>query len=274
MNERVKDGLRKLLIKCGLFPRIFNYPNSLKIFEFKELLKNIEIRDCDEILDIGCGTGLQSFILGKRSRHLTGIDISKSAIRRANENSKLLPRIPATFVCGDLLDVKFQSHAFDKIFSICVIEHIPHYHKILLECMRLLKPGGSFVCSVDSLETITDPILIQKHQADHKVVHYFTRQELTRVLEECGFTNIEVYPIFRSRYARSLFTRGIRNDFEFNPILSMLCYPIVVACEGFSKADRGIFLVAKCNKPAIEQNHYPIPPGRAADGLAMSARSV
>ena len=45
-----------------------------KIFEFKELQKDIEFSNSDVILDIGSGGGFQTLLLGKTCKKIIGID--------------------------------------------------------------------------------------------------------------------------------------------------------------------------------------------------------
>ncbi len=41
-----------------------------------------------KVLDVGCGTGFQSFLFASSGADVTGIDISEGLIRKANEKSK------------------------------------------------------------------------------------------------------------------------------------------------------------------------------------------
>ena len=71
----------------------YHHPNlnftlsPFKIYEFKELMKNTQILKDDIILDIGCGDGLETILLGKKCKMIYGIDINKSRIDIAKRRS-------------------------------------------------------------------------------------------------------------------------------------------------------------------------------------------
>ncbi len=220
-----------------------------KIYEFKTLVSGISFSQEDVILDLGCATGVQTLCLGKKCRRIVGIDPDSDAIACARVfSSHARNGALAEFRCGTLEAVHFQSNCFDKVFSICVIEHIPNYEQVMAEVYRILKPGGMFVLSVDSLELIDDQEILEKHRKDHKVVKYFHSDELNAVLEKIGFRNVKVYPIFRSAFAKKLFVKGVKNGFSFNPISAIINYTVLSLTELHPRHKKGLFFVAKCKK--------------------------
>jgi SAM-dependent methyltransferase len=243
-----KKAVKKTLSKFGIYPNVFFYPNALKVFEFKELLKDAGIKKTDVILDIGCGAGLQTVIIGKKCQKIIGVDISQEVINEAKQSSSYTPNVNAEFFCSDVESMKFPDSYFDKVFSICVLEHIPNYAAVLKECYRVLKRGGQLVFSADSLETIEDPDLISKHRQDNGVYQYFRSDTLYNMLHKLGFRQINIHAIYRSHFAKNLFVKGIKNEFRFGYVRSLLTYPMLVRAEKSSEEKKGIFLVAKCDK--------------------------
>jgi 2-polyprenyl-3-methyl-5-hydroxy-6-metoxy-1,4-benzoquinol methylase len=172
-----KINLANKLANLGIFPNIYIVNNSFKIIEFFELLKDINISKKDTILDIGCSGGIQTSCLGRMCKHITGIDINCESLNSARLIAHIA-KIEANFICTTIDEEKFPDESFDKIISICVIEHIPNYKETLSEVYRTLKNGGEFICSVDSLTSIKSNVLISKHKNDHKVIKYFDAREL------------------------------------------------------------------------------------------------
>ena len=230
-----------------LYPNIYFVANPFKIIEFFELLNDIKISKKDSILDIGCGGGLQTSCIGKMCKHITGIDVSCESIKRAKFLENITGIDTTNFICSTIEEAKFSDESFDKIFSICVIEHIPNYEETIREVFRTLKNGGEFVFSVDSLQSIRSNSLISKHKSDHKVVRYFDANELEMLLCTIGFKNIKIHPIFKSDYAKDLFLEGIENNFKFGANF-LLKYFIMKLSESRTKNTDGIFLIAKCKK--------------------------
>lgn len=250
MATLIKDLVFRILAGLRMYPNIIFTLNPLKIYEFKELTKGINISKDDRILDLGCGGGLHSFLLGRRCKEITGIEVSEAAVKGAERKSKKLKkRIKSSFIHTRIEEARIEEESYDKIFSICVIEHITNYVDVLKEMYRILKKQGQIVFSVDCLETIEDSNLLEKHRRDHFVEKYFRRGELEALLKEIGYSKVEVYPIFRSSFAKKLFIDGIRSKFRYSLISSLINYLRLVYHETrFEGGGKGLFLIAKCNK--------------------------
>jgi SAM-dependent methyltransferase len=120
---------------------------------------------------------------------------------------------------------------------------------VLKEIHRLLRPGGELIFSADSLATIGDPALLEKHRRDSEVVRYFGREELESLLRTVGFRDVRVKAIFCSPYARDLFSEGIRTRFVFGWVRPVFLYNRLRKEEKrFGPAERGLFLVARAQR--------------------------
>ena len=249
-TSRIKRTFLRILIYFRLYPHIFFSFQPFKIYEFKELLKGIEFSRDELILDIGCGRGLQAVLLGKRCKKVVGVDTSEKAVTPAKLKSRYMKkRINAEFYCMKIKDAEFENEYFDKIFSICVLEHIPNYVEVLGEAHRILKKDGQMIFSVDCLETIEDNKLLEKHKKEHRVESYFEKEELKTILEEIGFNRIEIYPTFKSDFAKKLFIKGIFNKFHYGYLRSILAYFILKYREKHcADENKGIVLIVKCYK--------------------------
>lgn len=225
--------------------------SPFKTYEFKELIKQVKFLKTDKVLDIGCGEGLQTLIIGKKCEKIIGIDIDKKSLSVAKLRLLLSKhRINCEFRLTNLESAKFGDAYFNKIFSICVLEHIPNYFEVLKECHRTLKKNGQLLISVDSLSNINDKKILTFHKKKFNVQKYFNEEGLRHLLKSVGFKKIIVYPIFRSKYAKKLFINGLRNNNNFGYVKSVLTYFVLKYYEDFKKesAKTGIFLVAKCRK--------------------------
>lgn len=240
----------RLLAFAGVFPHEILYPTPFKIYEFRELAGGIGREPAQRWLDVGCGNGFFTLLLGKKCREVVGVDVSREYIRIANFFASVLgDRVRATFHCARLEELGFPPASFDKVFSFCVIEHIDNYAEVLKEIHRLLRPGGELIFSADSLATIGDPALLEKHRRDSEVVRYFGREELESLLRTVGFRDVRVKAIFCSPYARDLFSEGIRTRFVFGWVRPVFLYNRLQKEEKrFGPAERGLFLVARAQR--------------------------
>ena len=94
---------------------------------------------CTESLEIGCGTGTFTRLLGQRSGHVLGLDLSPEMVRIARERSVDLLNIEYSLV--DVLEWTFPAERFDCIASIATLHHLP-LEEMLKKMKNALKPGG------------------------------------------------------------------------------------------------------------------------------------
>ena len=95
--------------------------------------------NCQNALDIGCGTGSFARRLAERSQHVLALDLSAEMIRIARERSENVPNID--FRLANVMDINFDLGSFDCIATIATLHHLP-FEKVLLDMKRALKPGG------------------------------------------------------------------------------------------------------------------------------------
>jgi SAM-dependent methyltransferase len=241
----------EVLIALGLWPHEHFTYSPFKILEFRKLVRSLDWTGQERVLDIGCGGGLQTFLIGRLAGHTTGLDIDPEFIEQARwYGARVRGCRRVDFETRHLGEIGYPQESFDRIFSICVLEHIPEHREILAECQRILKPGGEMVFSVDTLEAITDHALKQKHMLAHHVVHYYTRDGLRDILTDAGFVDIRIDTMFRSELARELFVHGIEHGFNFGRLRASRLASQLEKAEQEAPADApGIFLVARARAP-------------------------
>jgi len=252
---KIKKSVYSILKKSFYYnPNIFFTFKPLKIYEFKELVKNAKITHKDIILDVGCGQGLPTLLIGKKCKKIYGIDISKRFLRIAKMRSRYLKRkVNREFLQIRLEHAGFKEEFFDKVFFICVLEHIPNYIEVLTEAHRVLRKGGKLLLSVDSLEAIDDKKLVEYQKKKCHVENYFREYDLMKTLSNIGFNDIVIYPIFRSDYAKKLYTKHLEDINEkqnkFRHLNFLYRYIILKHRESRClNQKKGIFLIAKCYK--------------------------
>lgn len=107
----------------------------------------------ERVLDIGCGEGATL-------RHLdepegaTGIDLFEEKVAFAR---RMLPR--CRFAVGSAYRLPFPDGAFDHLLVRDLIHHLDQPYRFMLECARVLAPGGR----IDVLEPSRDNPMILAH---------------------------------------------------------------------------------------------------------------
>lgn len=126
------------------------YPNEELVRFIGSNFFNIprEERSNIKILEVGCGQGANLWFLAKEGFDVHGVDISISAIRKAEKHLKEEYDVKAKLRVEDVLDLHYKNGYFDVVVDCTAIQHITFTdHKIAYrEIYRVLKPGGIFWC--------------------------------------------------------------------------------------------------------------------------------
>ncbi len=249
--KKIKRWVLDRILHSRLYPHICFFANPFKIYEYYELIRGVPFKKSDVILDVGCGAGLQTNLLGRHCGRIIGIDPGVNTVRRAQSEHYLVAgRINSEFRIATIEEAAFDADTFDKIFSVCVLEHIADDRSVLRECFRTLKPGGSLHMSIDSLATVTESRALKKHSEKYAVHRYYRPETITALLEEAGFEAIEAKPILCSDLARDLFTRWIVEDRTYRYSEAYLTYRRLVRAErAHADASKGIYIIVHARKP-------------------------
>lgn len=111
----------------------------------KKALTIAQLKGCESILDIGCGTGaLEAKLINMHREHcIFACDVSSASINRAAD--KIYNNSQVTFVVGDYLNMDVPNWQFDVIFSLSNLHYFTNPEKLLRKAHALAKPGASFV---------------------------------------------------------------------------------------------------------------------------------
>jgi len=103
------------------------------------LLKTMNIKSSDNVLDLACGQGFFAREFAKLGAKVVGVDISKELIKIAKEqNTQNINYMVSS--ADNLSFLKDQS--LDKISIILALQNIENISKVLKECSRVLKNKG------------------------------------------------------------------------------------------------------------------------------------
>lgn len=241
-----------LRVHRWLAPSIYFYRNPFKICEYNVMIRIAALSRRDAVLDVGCGVGKQTFCLAALSDRAIGVDPNPAVIERAVADwHRYCPALPVTFICASLKDAGLGGNTFDRVFSFSVIEHIPDWPAVAAECFRVLKPGGRFIFSTDTLDTIADATVRARHKATHAVCRYGSADVLRRELEDAGFRVRRAESFCRTRLAARWFERDIVSAGECSWPRALARYALLRCAERFSPVShRGLFMVVDAEKPS------------------------
>ncbi|MBM4406833.1 MAG: methyltransferase domain-containing protein [Chloroflexi bacterium] len=94
------------------------------------------------VLDVGCGSGRFSAIAAKWGARVVAIDLAPGAVEAC---SRTMTEIGAEIdvVQASLYKLPFRPQAFDRIYSLGVLQHTPDPKEAMEALPPFLKPGGS-----------------------------------------------------------------------------------------------------------------------------------
>ena len=132
------------------------------------------------VLDLGCGNGYWTKLLGQKYQKVIGIDNSKELIKIA-KNKRQLPNIEYKLI--DIEDeLPFADNSFDFMFSNMVIHYVKDLNKLIHELYRIVKPDGLILLSFvhPAFESNKNPSLKQcKKRTSYKTSTLGGLSELT-----------------------------------------------------------------------------------------------
>lgn len=170
-RQRIEERIRQKYLKAAASPEgLFRYPTGRAGLEALDYAPDM-VRDLPEavaasycgvgnpfilgpihegeaILDIGCGTGVDSIIAARLvgpSGAVTGIDLVPEMLARASENARLAGVDNVTFQESSAEQLPFPDNSFDMVISNGVFNLVVDKVKALSEVFRVLKLGGRFL---------------------------------------------------------------------------------------------------------------------------------
>ncbi|WP_413944422.1 class I SAM-dependent methyltransferase [Bdellovibrio sp. HCB-162] len=99
------------------------------------------------VLDLGCGFGWHCrYAVEQGAASVIGVDLSEKMLKRAQEMTQD-SRI--TYQRGSIEGVEYKENQFDVVISSLAFHYIENFAEQCRKTYRWLKPGGSFVFSVE-----------------------------------------------------------------------------------------------------------------------------
>jgi ubiquinone/menaquinone biosynthesis C-methylase UbiE len=95
-----------------------------------------------QLLEVGCGIGVDSIQLAKCGFEVTAVDLTESALQVAKEFAARRD-VNVNFQLGNAEGLDFPDESFDAVYSFGVLHHTPDIEKAVSEVHRVLRPGGT-----------------------------------------------------------------------------------------------------------------------------------
>jgi SAM-dependent methyltransferase len=153
------------------------------------------------VLDVAGGDGYWAARAREQGARAVALDISGAKLARG----RTLAAAPA-LVQADALSLPFADGSFDRVMSICALEHFADGGRALDEMARVLAPGGELLMSADALTLAARwPRLYRAHCQKYHVRRTYSHDELTRLLAARGLEVLAHEYQFRTRWAQRMY---------------------------------------------------------------------
>jgi 2-polyprenyl-3-methyl-5-hydroxy-6-metoxy-1,4-benzoquinol methylase len=104
------------------------------------------VQNNEQVLEIGCGSGLLLEKLKEKTNRLTGLEFHQTAVDECRKKGL------------DVINESIEQHAakrpayYDVVCIMQVLEHVTAVHSFLSAAVRVLKPGGKLIIGVPNCE--------------------------------------------------------------------------------------------------------------------------
>lgn len=166
-----------------------------------------------EVLDLGCGTGLEleEYFQLNPEVHITGIDLSDAMLGAL---AAKFPDKSLNLVKGSYFEVPFEEKKYDAALSVESLHHFTREQKLSLyrKLFRALKPGGYFILTdyfaeseALEVEYFANLAKLKQEQdiTDDKFYHYdtpLTVEHEIEVLRAAGFAVVSILKNWGATY--------------------------------------------------------------------------
>lgn len=157
----------------------------------REIKKSIPLSKKWSALEFGSGTGLLSFMLNSRVKHITLIDNSMEMVKTARQKILQTKTKNISTLKLDLMSAEHHA-AYDFIYALMSLHHIDDIPKILGIFFSLLAPGG-YVCVADLMQ---EDGSFHSQVSDFKGHHGFIPEQLKEQFAAAGFTGITYTTVY------------------------------------------------------------------------------
>lgn len=141
-KSSIKAKFNKSFASSYFFFESLTYFFRAKIISQSSSLKG------KKVLDVCCGTGVNSLIMAKQDADVIGIDLSKDQISFANLRKNKYPSLKLDFKVVDAESLKFKTNSFDIVFCSFGLHELGAekvLQNVIKQVKRVLKPNGKFI---------------------------------------------------------------------------------------------------------------------------------
>jgi ubiquinone/menaquinone biosynthesis C-methylase UbiE len=157
-------------------------------------IENSNPSEHQKVLDAGCGTGgfINYMTSEKKDFKIHGLELNPFAVSVAREKTGL------AITQGDVLSIPFDNNQFDQVALVDVICHKKvDPVKVLSECCRCLKPGGSLHINTPAFNWLKSGHDERVHTSERHTVNSLANliMQTPLKIEKIAYWNSLLFPV-------------------------------------------------------------------------------
>jgi SAM-dependent methyltransferase len=173
---------------------------DLDQYHFEKLHHLLRLVDFDawrgrDVLDVGCGAGVEVVRFARAGARVVGVDTSAQAVGLTRTNVEQ-QGLRAGLVVADGEQLPFPDASFDYVFAHGVVQYAASDRQVVTECHRVLRPGGTALFQVYNriswLNLLSKVMKTPLEHEDAPVLGRYSIPEFRRLLTP--FAQVELIP--------------------------------------------------------------------------------
>ena len=179
-----------------------------------------QLTDADNVLELGCGTGIFSAMVVGRVKHLTATDFNPKMLEHATQ--RLAGHNNVETRREDACHTSFDDNSFSAVLMVNLMHHADAPATVLRECRRVLTPGGRVVvidCAGHGkslwsrIKTSLGRLFPRSQPEENHHHHHFSPEDLAALITDAGLAMQET-TLLRQRRPAAAYTclRAVNTD--------------------------------------------------------------
>jgi len=207
-NERVREYWNSRIHDLEVRrhpPGTVGFFADLDTYHFEKLHHLLRLVDFDasrgrDVLDVGCGAGVEVVRWARGGARVTGIDIAPSAAALTKQNLTQ-QGLQAGVAVADGEALPFADGSFDFVYAHGVVQYTTDDRRLVEECHRVLRPGGTALFQVYNrvswLQLLSKVMKVPLEHEDAPVLRRYSIGEFRELLRPFGAVDVipERFPV-------------------------------------------------------------------------------
>jgi len=217
-----------------------------------------------QILEVGCGPGVDLVQLASAGAHVTAVDLTPEAVSLARQHLAVRG-LPGTVQEANAERLPFDEGTFDIVYSHGVLHHTVDTQGAIDEVRRVLKPGGEAVIMLYHRNSWfwwlskVSRTPVEHADADAPIVRTYSVHDVRRLF--CAFATVSIkserYPVKTRKFSG---WRGLAFNGVFVPAFNSLprvitrrwgWHLMISAKKAFAAALAALFHIADVVEPIL-----------------------